>query len=420
MNLDFAGKGFMRPSARNSAAPYLVALAVSTPLYTIANYLWADHPFLKAQPVSLVLEFTCFAAALILWIPYRPPKSASPLLTAFMIGNLAAWAAIAWLVRADGGGFNFGTWLAVPLLLMILIKPPTFRSALSGTDAFALSLVAITVASHVLHVTHAFEFPHAFESRLPEFLRGIGLENRWEGPFASTSDAGPVGAFLAFYSLMRHGWLRWILLAGGLFILLASWSWTSIFAALAGLIVLTWFTPRIGAVTMTNARRLVATILFVAGGLVFVVVKDPTFNGRIPIWGDYISAWLKYPWTGMGTSGILSHPNMFSHEHAHNYYIDILTRHGVLGFIVTVPVIALAGAMAFAAGIRGLKVIPALFTVWALCLVGETLIDWRYIGYALMQLLLIGIMCSVYLSEFEVTKALASTDTRPAQGRRGA
>lgn len=81
--------------------------------------------------------------------------------------------------------------------------------------------------------------------------------------------------------------------------------------------------------------------------LFHLITQDPTFNGRTTILIDYIQAWLQLFLFGMGTNGILNHPERFTHQHGHNYYIDILTGHGIMGFTITITSLAVAGVVVF-------------------------------------------------------------------------
>ena len=81
--------------------------------------------------------------------------------------------------------------------------------------------------------------------------------------------------------------------------------------------------------------------------LFYLLTQDPTFNGRTTILIDYIQAWLQLFLFGMRTNGILSHPEQFTHQHGHNYYIDILTGCGIIGFTVTITTLAVPSVVVF-------------------------------------------------------------------------
>lgn len=378
-------------------AYYLVPIAVASPISVLSNYLWADTPVYRGQALSLLIAFTGTFLGLVLWVAYRNYPPRSKLLVIFMLGNLVAWLVIAIQVRIDNFPFNYTTWLAPLVFLLVLLKPSDLRRTLSAADVFVISLLAISLISHLLHISEIYRFPHAFPSRLPTTLEIVGLENRWEGPFASTSDAGPVGAFILMFGLFRHGWRRWLFSSGGALIVVAATSWSSIGGVLVGLIVSLWFVPNLWSLNLSLPMRAITTTFALSTAAVTLAFMDPTFNGRVGIWLDYLSAWLRFPWTGLGTNGILENMMWFTHEHAHNYYIDILTRHGLTGFIATVPLIAFTGFLTFRAGKLGARGLPGVFACWATVLVGETLIDWRYLGYVLMELTLIGLIAVAYL-----------------------
>ncbi len=382
-----------------SAAPfYLVPIAASSVISIFLNYLWGGDLLLRGHPLSLVAVFIGTAVGIAAWALYRDAPSADLALRIFLVGNTIAWLVIAGMVWRDGDQFNFGTWLAPLIFLAILIKPPTMRTVLFAADVFAVGLLLISALSHVLHLMGIFTLPtDGAASRLPTFVHGLGLEQRWAGPFASTSDAGPVGGFLLMYAFLRKGYVRWILLVGGLLILVSSSSYTAGFAVILGLLVTMWFLRWPTSPLITRLGKVSLSILTISAGFLFVGATDPTLNARTHIWVDYVNVWSQFPIMGLGTNGILANMDWFTHQHAHSYYVDILTRHGLVGFLATVPLIAFTGVIAFYAGRKGLVAMPGLFTCWALALFGETLIDWRYLGYVLTEFLFIGLIAITYL-----------------------
>ena len=380
-------------------AVYVVLIGLITPSATITSYLFGLTPVLKGQATSIVLSFALFSVALILWLGFQPTAKPAFLFKVFLALNMVAWAAIAALVWRDGDLFAYTTFLAPLIYSLVFIKPPNLKWAFFGGDAFAFSLVAISVLSHVLHVSGFHLYPNAVVSRLPMFMSHLGFDHRWEGPFASTSDSGPVAAFIIFYALMRNGKVRAILLSAGIIFLIVSTSWTSIYSAIIGAVVLLWFFPSVFGRPISKTIRFVISGVLLGGSVIYVSLFDPTFNGRTHIWLDYLEVWVQNPATGVGTSGLVDFYNQseLTHQHGHNYYVDILARHGLIGFLITVPVLVVAGVIAFKAGRRGLWAAPALFTVFCLALVGETLVDWRSLGYVLTELLFITLISATYI-----------------------
>ena len=380
-------------------AIYLVLLGILAPLATITSYVFGLNAIFKGQSSSIVVSFVIFGLSLVLWLFYGQKTSPSKLLFVFLILSILAWAVIALLVWRDGDAFAYTTFTAPLIYAMVLIKPPNLRWAFTAGDAFVVFLVLVSIASHVLHLTGIHSYPNAFPSRLPEIFWGLGLENRWEGPFASTSDSGPVGAFVLFYGFLRSGKLRTALVISGIIMLAVSTSWTSIYSALIGVVVLVWFVPQFLGVKLTSRFRAILTIFVSAVSVLYVMLFDPTFNGRVGIWLDYIDVWVANPLLGVGTSGLVEMhgAEIITHQHGHNYYIDILARHGMVGFLITIPVLIVGGVIAFKAGRRGLFAAPALFVVFCAAMIGETLVDWRSLGYVLMELLLMTLISASFM-----------------------
>lgn len=379
---------------------YLVPLAASAPISIFLNYVWGGTPIVRGHSLALIASFVGAAASLVLWILYRNAPQPDLRLLIFLVGNLLGWTVIASLVWLDKDQFNLGTWLAPLVFLGILVKPPKLQPLFCAADLFALGLLTIAVLSQIMHLTGILPFPtDGAPSRLPLIAQNLGLEQRWVGPFASTSDAGPVGGFLAAYALIRHSFLRSILFVGGLLILAVTSSHTAVTSLTLSLVVTTWFLTWPKNTRIRIWFRLVLTFCVLGTSILIVAATNPTLNARIPIWIDYLAAWIQYPLVGLGTNGILANMEMFTHQHAHNYYIDILTRHGLVGFLATVPLIIFALVTATQAGRRGLVAMPGLVVYWTLALVGETLIDWRYLGYVLLEFLFIGLIATTYLRE---------------------
>lgn len=388
-------------------ALYLVLLGVLAPLATITSYVYGLNKLYKGQSTSIVISLALFGISFLLWLIYGRNDSPNKLLSVFLILNILAWAVIALLVWKDGDAFAHTTFTAPLIYAMVFIKPPSLRWAFNAGDAFVVSLVLISIVSHVLHLLEIHLYPNAFPSRLPDLFWGLGLENRWEGPFGSTSDSGPVGAFVLFYGLMRSGKLRIALVVSGIIMVVVSTSWTSIYAAVLGAVVLVWFVPQFFGIKVTFGFRVAVTVIVSTLSLIYVMLFDPTFNGRVGIWFDYLEIWFANPLLGVGTSGLVEMygGEIITHQHGHNYYIDILARHGIVGFLITIPVLMVGAVIAFKAGRKGLFVAPALFVVFCASMIGETLVDWRSLGYVLMELLFMTLISASYLQTQRIKPA---------------
>jgi len=375
-------------SLRTNSSFYWIFIGVATPVATFTNYVFAQSITIKGQSLAIVISFVLAGIAFLLWLILRREHMSRGWFRAFVILNLVSWSVIALQVKADGDQSAHTVFLAPLVYLMVLLKPPSLKAAFAGADAFAWTLVAISVATHLLHVSGIIPFPTWAELRVPFVGELFGIDSRWAGPFASTSDSSPVGAFLLMYAFLRTGSTRIVFAGIGITIIVLSTSFTSIFAVVAGLLTALWvglnnkWRP-----TLIQKIGITASVAIV--GIFYLVTRDPTFNGRTYIWVDYIQAWFKFPVFGMGTNGILSHPEWFTHQHGHNYYIDILTRHGIAGFSITVATLAVAGVVVFKSSKDLRPWLGAVYVTFLFSLIGETLIDWRTLGYVLMELLLI-------------------------------
>ncbi|MDA9334072.1 O-antigen ligase family protein [Actinomycetota bacterium] len=375
-------------SMRANPTFYWICIGVSTPLTTFVNYTLAQNILIKGQSLAIVLALVVTGFAFLLWLILRREHMSQGWFRTFVVLNLVAWSVIALQVKIDGDQFAHTVFLAPLVYFMVLLKPPDLKAAFAGADAFAWMLVAISIATHIMHVSGILTFPTWAPLRVPFIGELFGIDSRWAGPFASTSDSSPVGAFLLMYAWLRIGTKRIIFAGVGLTIILLSTSWTSIFAVVSGFLAALWIGLN-GRWRPTIIQKIGISSAVVVVGLFYLITQDPTFNGRTNLWIDYIQAWLKFPIFGMGTNGILSHPEWFTHQHAHNYYIDILTRHGIIGFTITIATLAVAGVVVFKSSREIRPWIGAVYVTFLASLVGETLIDWRSLGYVLMELLLI-------------------------------
>jgi len=375
-------------SMRANPTFYWIFTGITTPLATFVDYTFAQNILIGGQSLAIVVSFILAGIAFLLWLILQRQHMSQGWFRAFVVLNLVAWSVIALQVKIDGDQFAHTVFLAPLVCLMVLLKPPDLKAAFAGADAFAWMLVAISVATHLMHVSGYLTFPTWATLRFPFVGALLGIDSRWAGSFASTSDSSPVGAFMLMYACLRRGVRRIIYAAIGLTIILLSTSWTSIFAVVAGLLTALWIGLN-GRWRPTIIQKTGISSAFVTVGLFYLLAQDPTFNGRTTILIDYIQAWLQFPIFGMGTNGILSHPEWFTHQHGHNYYIDILTLHGIMGFTITITTLAVAGVVVLKSSREIRPWIGAVYVTFLFSLIGETLIDWCSLGYVLMELLLI-------------------------------
>lgn len=79
----------------------------------------------------------------------------------------------------------------------------------------------------------------------------------------------------------------------------------------------------------------------------FIIVellgKDLTFTGRTDIWDKSLSAFLGSPVFGVGEIEAQASRDLIGATHAHNYYLDLLYKSGVFGFLIFMAILIICG-----------------------------------------------------------------------------
>jgi len=252
------------------------------------------------------------------------------------------------------------------------------------------ALITISVLSLILGgvgtTLNGFYGIDSSVSRIPIISDLFGIENRWAGPFGSVNYAGPVGGLILISAFAFKGKCRLALSLGGLAILMLSQARTSIVAVLLAFLVLLLFSsPLIRSSRSTVYRTLL--VASTASALFFyVLLIDPSLNGRTPIWSGFFGLFLDEPITGVGYSGVgnyislhISDPGFIPHNHAHSIYLDIAARFGLPALLLTLSLFAITLWVSWQN--RHLDAGTGL----ALCVyilaagIAETIFSWQYI-----------------------------------------
>jgi len=372
---------------RGSTAPYLTVALLTIPLGTISFYLFGTTPVLKGQSLGILIPLAGIGLAGILWLFCRASTRTTLQLAYFGVALFSLWTFTTIRSLSFNEPYNYTAWLLPIFIAMVILKPPNRIEILKSADYFVFGLLLIALLSHILHVTGIHVFPnYIYPIRYPEIIQTIlpmdslGLGYRWEGPFGSVSDAGPMGAFIFVYGIFRTGFTRVIILGGGLFILVFAFSFSSIFATLAAL---TFLVAHMLSKKFPQRKFLLFVSLF--GGIfalisVYILIFDRSFNGRIQIWQQYVSEWPNHLLFGTGSRFISTRTDLFSHDHGHNLYVDTLLRYGAIGFVLFMAVLVILGRISWKAFRFDSNLPMAILIVFALCVVGESLALWRYNG----------------------------------------
>ena len=347
-----------RPSSNQDPSPYCLLMAKAERhaesisyasvfsgglvLCDFSGYLWSGERIFWGQPVQVLATILLFAIASILWLAEPRRDAYPPILRAFLIALTTAWVAHWILYRIHGDAMNYTAALYVPILLMVLLKPPRWAQVRAAVFAFAWTITTVLVLTRLLEaigVLQIKEQPQGVidfdEARyfLP-FNDLLGIDGRWPGPFGHNGDTAMMAALLVVIAFAFWTRASWIFLAVGVFVLTLTDGRASIGALACGLIIIWMF---------SNARRLdwaprwvriVTGVLVLLAGALLMFLRPAGLTGRERIWPAFLELWWESPWIGVGGSGFAT-GNEITQQfgHAHSLYIEELARSGLIGFV---------------------------------------------------------------------------------------
>ena len=214
------------------------------------------------------------------------------------------------------------------------------------------------------------------------------LQGTWRGIYAHKNVLGRVmtvaGVFLLIDALTRQKkrWLAWVMFLISFQLILGANSKT----ALVGFFFVFAISPiaRVLRWNMAVGIPLYLSILLLGGmGAVFLgdnwnaalgsLDKDPTLNGRLPLWQILIERIGERPWLGYGFHGIwqgwggkysgpIWREIIWKPPHAHNGFIDLMVDFGIVGTFV----FALVFFDAIFKSIKRLRNTPSFQGFWPL------------------------------------------------------
>ena len=344
----------MTTDMRSSASWYLGTLAVGVVLERYVNYLWFETPVIFGQPANVLTGFVYFIAAAAIWAMLNRWPRARGWLSVFLVMMSVAWVMHFVLYRYHGDAFNYTALLYVPILFLIWWKPPTRDEAWAAISVFAWTVSIVLVGTRVLEsvgllsVRDQSDAVIAFDTEryfLP-LNSVLGIDGRWPGPFGHNGDTAMMGALLIVIAVARWRRSSWVFLTVGVLTLLVTSGRASIGAAAAGLLIVFMFREgSFGGLTrMVRIPIGVTAIVFGA----WVLINGPAgLTGRNTAWPAFFELWQESPWIGVGGSGIAT-GNQWTIEfqHAHNMYLNDLTREGLLGAGIQYAAVALGFVIA--------------------------------------------------------------------------
>jgi O-antigen ligase len=390
---------------RTDATAYLSLVFVSIVISRMFQYFWPNVDFLKGQNPATTIQLVLIPVIVVIWVLYRPTKRRNPYLNIFLFALAASF-----LFQFSLGALRGELWSYVALLLpftivLLWIKPPSYRAVIRSTDVFCLALVGIAILSQIASGLGIVESRSYVEHRYFGLANFDLFQWRWEGPFGGVNFAGPAGAFLLVYGLTRFNlWRLFLVLSGGVFII-ASESRGAFIGAAVGLLAWLIFREKLFGLTMSAMLKAVIGVsgfVLMIGGITLV---DPTFNGRQQIWSDYLRLWTDSPLFGIPegqlSAALTSGDVIFSGLTGHNLFIDTVTRSGVIGLALTFLAIAVVFVLAWKAYRRGMATGLIIAVTFIAGSMSESLTSWIYLSFLLVPLVIAALLSATWLEERE-------------------
>ena len=360
--------------------------------------MYLGAPLFKGQSAAILIPWMIVALSVFMWIRTEPtvPRTLRTSLTLGLLG--VSWVVITLLERFDGQGANYNTYMLPLIILFLIIKPVNRAQAINAASVLAVStILMIFLAETAAILSDRRELVFTLGLRLVG-IQGLSYGGgRWEGPFMNPNYAGPVAAFLVIYALSRTGLLKWLLLVPASLLLLASGS-RSAFLGLAAAIALYFIFSR--SQVFSRLTTWVRVLLTAISALIFVVFSftlDPSLNGRVPIWPLYMDYWFSSPIKGVGTNAINTAIASGEIEpwnvHAHNLFLDLAGRYGLLAFAPVVLALLLALVISHRAAKTGSTVGLALIVAFIAIGLTEVHGSWAYVSEPIGWLI-VGIVIS--------------------------
>ena len=391
------------PVFLRSRPVYMIAIFLIPVASFFGNYFASTEPIFRGQNLAIILSYSLAALAIFLWIPYVSSDTWSSKQQMFLGLVIISWLIETISTQMDHSVFNINAFLFVPMVLLILIKRPTLWGMTIAFLVFMYAIVVMTVISLVfgsLGITpDGFQVGDSGPNRVFLLTDIFGITTRWGGPFYSVNEAAPIGGLLLIFGLTLKKPHAIVMVSTGILILLLAQARTSLVAVVVGLLVLIMFSDRVRQEHFHKLIQsaLIAIAIFGVGLYIFLV--DPTLNGRVPVWLDFVRFFASSPISGVGTSGILEAAvekgsvinGPIAHTKAHSVLLDIAARHGLVLLIPRLLVFAISLLLIWPTRFydRGKSLAPLAYIFFAG--VSETIHSWQYFSvYTVALIYLVG------------------------------
>lgn len=361
-------------------------------LPAVMIYLQALAPYaptFKAQNLSIWSGILGGAGVLLLWIFYRRTRTLNTRNASVIALLIISWLYQVIRTQVDGSVFNLTAFLVPLILLLVLGKPPTQREASHGLLLLGYSLLLISLVSLLFGdffwAPDGFGVSDAAESRIALLSDIFGITTRWGGPFGSVNMAGPIGGLLIIIGIGQVHWGRWILFTGGITVLGLAQSRTALMATLVALVVYFLWSNQVSRSKFRRLLRLAGVGALALLWVSYVILFDPTLNGRTTIWSDFLGLLPGHFLFGAGDSGINDFvilnsglPEFIPYFHAHSVLLDGLVRYGLLMLVLSVSIFTISLVTTFRSIPRTGAFSFALVVYVTMAGLTETIHSWNY------------------------------------------
>ena len=388
---------------------YLAVLAVVILGMRWAQYLWPTSPTLKGQVVAIWLMYVGFVLVGLAWLLNSQRSSAAPLLRWFLGLLGLSWVGLMTISRVHSDSYNYTAYLVPVIILLIWLKPPTSRQAWTAMGAAGWSIVVMLVTTRLLEMLGVLQVRDV-PDWIDRFDRDrywlplsdvMGIDGRWPGPFGHNGHTAMAGALLIVIAVAQ--WRRFsspVFVVVGVFTLLLINGRASIGAAFVGIAIMVLFSRQAFLARIPTWLRLTA----VAGGVLVLALAllqgAAGFTGRNSIWPAFFELWQTSPVIGVGTTGIEESTGLtLQFGHAHNLYLDVLTRQGFLGFTLVLAMLSLGTYIAFRAAVRGSAGPLAIVAAYLVLNLTEPRNDWIHPSVTGLIFLLSVLVASACVTE---------------------
>lgn len=337
---------------------YLYFLALAPLSSSFAYRIWRDQQVLGMAPNRFALIVTLLIAV-VLWVRFRSPIGPQRLLTIFFALWTLSWGLAIWTGFSTLQDWlpHFSELLVTPLAAVLIAwRPPDSRGAMWVAKTLAVTLAVLIFTVWLLErweeIWYWQQPPDVVANEVAEYWLFLNpyfdIEGRWYGLLDHPNDTALWAAAGTIIAVATRAWKSAVIL--GIALLLTG-SRSSLLALLIGLFIIAAYQQRAFRLGKAQRRILITIgIGLLAFGIAWVVILNPGLTGRTSAWSTYWVLGLKEPFFGVGdsgvreaiTSGVL--PGWAGH--AHNLWLDVLVKFGVVTLAIFGTAVILGAVLA--------------------------------------------------------------------------